>query len=230
MDLEILLDLFGVHDAELRAALVTLSRESRKRGWWYDHKDAIDRAFFDFIAMEAEASHLRSYQNHVVPGLFQTEEYARAVYVGTGLHDDIAADNLVELRMERQKILLQDDAPRVTAVVHEAALRVLVGGPQTMKEQLLRLAEINDPQRTSIQVLPNAHGAHPSVEGSFLIMSYPGPANWDVVFVDHMMGGRYVEETEHVEQFCRSFDHLRSIALSLPQSNDLIRRLARELD
>jgi hypothetical protein len=132
--------------------------------------------------------------------------------------------------MERQKVLQRAEPPRVTAVVHEAALHVLVGGAKVMKDQLLQLAEINDPQRTSIQVLPNAHGAHPSVEGSFLIVSYPDPVDWDVVFVDYMLGGRYVEEPDQVKQYRRTFEHLRSVALSSPQSNDVILRLARDLD
>ncbi|MEU8570827.1 helix-turn-helix transcriptional regulator [Streptomyces pathocidini] len=230
IDLEALLDLYRVDDQRLRDALVRLVRDGRKRGWWSDQKGVLDHVFFDFVTMEGEAEQLRSFENHVVPGLFQTEDYVRALCTGAGTHDGTVADGIVERRMERQKVLVREQPPHVTTVVHEAALHVMVGGAKVMKDQLLRLTEINDPQQSSIQVLPNVHGAHPGVEGSFLIVSYPDPVDWDVVFVDYMLGGTYVEEPGQVRQYCRTFEHLRSVALSSPQSNDLILRIARDLD
>jgi hypothetical protein len=99
-----------------------------------------------------------------------------------------------------------------------------------MREQLGLLCEVNSPPRVSIQVVPFSHGAHPGVDGSFTVISYPDPVDLDVVLLEHMKSGAYVEEPERVRDYLMAFDHLRSVALSAPQSNDLIRRIAREPD
>ncbi|WP_435109971.1 DUF5753 domain-containing protein [Nocardiopsis synnemataformans] len=131
-DLLTLLGIYGVTDAGERASLVALAAEASRTGWWVGYRDEFGAAAY--IDLETEATELRSYQLGFVPGLLQTPGYARAVIEGSGVTDPSEIDRRVEARMMRRSLLDRPDAPRLTAVIDEAALRKVDG--DVLDEQL----------------------------------------------------------------------------------------------
>ncbi|NJQ02271.1 helix-turn-helix domain-containing protein [Streptomyces zingiberis] len=227
IDLETMLDLYGVEDSNQREALLSLARSSRRKGWWQQYSGVLRRPDIERIAMEAEATVILDFETILVPGLLQTEGYARALMEGCGLTGD-AAEPFVAVRMARQRILAEEGGPQFIAVLDEAALHRQVGGRKTMAAQLRHLAEINNPPRVCVQVLPFGIGAHPGIDGPFTVVSHGPPAGLEVVALDHQDSRLYLEEAEQVRRYRMTFDHLRATALSSRQSMDLILRLARD--
>lgn len=169
-----MLELYGVRGDE-QEALVQLAREARKRGWWHAYNEVFTGAF---VGLEADASSLRAFQALLVPGLLQTERYARAVI--HAMRPDAAdaeIERRVAARMTRQRLLSDPSPPEYWAVVDEAVLRRVVGGAEVMAEQLGRLADVAQLPHVTIQVVPFGAGAHPGMEGPFLILGFPEQAD-----------------------------------------------------
>lgn len=206
-----LLRLYGVADDQLEA-LVQLSREARKKGWWHSYNEVFTGAF---VGLEAEASSLRAYQALLIPGLLQTEDYMRAV-IRAARPDATGAevDKRVKARLARQRLLTDVEPPRYWAVIDEAVLCRSVGGEAVMHAQLNWLAARATLPHVTIQVLPFAAGAHPGMEGPFLILGFPEQADPDVVYVDNTTAGIYLEEPAEILRYTLMFDHLRAGALS----------------
>ena len=134
-----LLTLYGVTDSEERAALLNLAREANTPGWWHAYSDILPSWLESYVGLEAAASVIRTYQIQFVPGLLQTEEYARAVIqVGAISADDAEIDRRVALRLGRQKLLTREEPPRFWVVMDEAALWRPIGGRDVMRGQLMR--------------------------------------------------------------------------------------------
>lgn len=215
-----LLRLYGVADDQLEA-LVQLSREARKKGWWHSYNEVFTGAF---VGLEAEASSLRAYQALLIPGLLQTEDYMRAV-IRAARPDATGAevDKRVKARLARQRLLTDVEPPRYWAVIDEAVLCRSVGGEAVMHAQLNWLAARATLPHVTIQVLPFAAGAHPGMEGPFLILGFPEQADPDVVYVDNTTAGIYLEEPAEILRYTLMFDHLRAGALS---PDDTLTRIA----
>lgn len=210
-----LLKLYGVPDDQLEA-LVQLSREARKKGWWHAYHEVFTGAF---VGLEAEASSFRAYQALLVPGLLQTTDYMRAVIRAARPEATTAqVDKRVQARLARQQLLVEPDPPRYWAIVDEAVLCRSVGGARVMREQLNRLVERAALPHVTIQVLPFASGAHAGMEGPFLILGFPEQADPDVVFVENTTVGLYLEEPPEILRYTLMFDHLRAAALSPDES------------
>ncbi len=229
-DLDDMLDLYAVDDADQRDELHALARESKKRdGWWRKYSDLPNR-YLRLIELETVATSFRWFEPMVVPGLLQTEEYARAV-IRTGRPTDNAeeVERRARVRMTRQELLTGDDPPEFWTILDEAALRRVMGGPVVMRGQLERLAELADLPNVTVQVLPFTHGGHEAVAGAFTILRFPD-RDPDIVYVDGFAGDFYLEEEADVRGCSLVFDHLAAAALSPPQSVDLIGEVARGLD
>lgn len=210
-----LLKLYGV-DADQLEALVQLSREARKKGWWHSYNEVFTGAF---VGLEAETSSLRAYQALLIPGLLQTEDYMRAV-IRAARPDatDAQIEKRVKARLARQRLLAEVDPPRYWAVIDEAVLCRSVGGPHVMHAQLLWLTDRATLPHVTIQVLPFAAGAHAGMEGPFLILGFPEQADPDVVYVDNTTAGFYLEEPAEILRYTLMFDHLRAAALAPDES------------
>ncbi|EHR50455.1 Helix-turn-helix protein [Saccharomonospora marina XMU15] len=222
-----MLELYGVRGDE-QEALVQLAREARKRGWWHAYNEVFTGAF---VGLEADASSLRAFQALLVPGLLQTERYARAVI--HAMRPDAAdaeIERRVAARMTRQRLLSDPNPPEYWAVVDEAVLRRVVGGPEVMAEQLGRLADIAQLPHVTIQVVPFGAGAHPGMEGPFLILGFPEQADPDVVYVDSTSSGVYLELEPDVRRYALMFDHLRAAALGPDDSVNVIADAARRFE
>ncbi|GGX26543.1 helix-turn-helix domain-containing protein [Streptomyces chryseus] len=230
-DLDALLDLYGVDDAEKRAALHRLAREGSKRGWWYTYRDAISPAYADLISLEADAKSMRSYQSTLIPGLLQTAAYARATIdainmTSAGEH----VDALVQVRVARQAVLTRPDPLEVWAIIHEAAIRPQVSNnPQVMRDQLQHLLDLSDMHHVSIQVLPLSAPPHPGMAGSFAVVGFPETADLDVVLVESLASSLYVEDPTEVARYGSAFERLRAAALPFDQSADLISNVKKDV-
>jgi transcriptional regulator with XRE-family HTH domain len=230
-DVKFLLRTYGATEGSAEwEALLVLARESRQKGWWHAYGDAIPEWFETYVGLEADATTLRTYESEVVPGLFQTEDYARAVHRAVMIkasNDEI--EKQVAVRMARQEGLTGDDAPQIWSVVNEAVIRRVVGGPAVMRAQLDKLTEVSEQPNVTLQVLPFSAGAHAGLDGAFYILSFPTPTDPDVVYVHYFTGTVYLEKPLESERYGLMFNHLRAAALPVDQSSDLIARAADEL-
>jgi hypothetical protein len=210
--------------------LVTLAREAHQKGWWYPYSHAMGESFRTYIGLEAAAATLRTYESECVPGLLQTEDYARAI-IGSALfaRTDEDIDKNVAVRMARQSLLTQDQPPELWAVVNEAGIRSLVGGPAVMRAQLDRLLEASHQPHVTLQVMPFSVGAHPGMAGAFTILSFAEPADPEVIYVNYSSGSLFLEKPEELSRCALIFNHLRAVALSMGQSRDIIARIRAEL-
>ena len=228
-DVRDLLDVYGVTGVEADS-LVQLAREARRKGWWHTYGQALPPWFEAFIGLEAEAARQRDFQSMVIPGLFQTEDYARAVLhaaPNAGRVEDLG--RLVQLRMQRQAILTQASPPDLWVVLSESVLRVQVGGPAVMRDQLRRLIDLAGQANVTLQVLPFSTAALVHPVSPFTILDFPEAADPAVVYLEHLTGSLFIEREEEVHRYTVVFDHLRAEALGTGQSVDLIERIVADL-
>jgi transcriptional regulator with XRE-family HTH domain len=230
-DVKFLLSTYGLSDRdEAWDVLLTLARESRQKGWWQQYGEAVPDWFEVFVGLEAEAATIHGYDSEFVPGLLQTQGYARAVHQAqliTAPEEEI--EQRVKVRMARQELLLSDDAPQVWLVLNEAVIRRVVGGRATMHEQLTRLVEATDLPNVTLQVVPFSSGAHPAMVGSFNILGFPEPTDPNIVYFEYYNGALYLEKPPEVGQYRLMFDHLRATALPVDTSRAFIVRAASDL-
>lgn len=226
---EALLDLYGIVGAG-RDEAIELTRQARQRGWWHPLGAALTSEYATYIGLEAEATVIRNFELVVVPGLFQTRDYAHALITGRTPHknaDEIAA--LVEVRMKRQQLLYGPNPLHVRAVMGEGALRWMVGGTGVMVEQMEYLTKVAQLDNVHIHVLPFDAGAHQG-RGPFVILTFPEPLDPEVVYVEGLGGELWVEDRARVEDFGSAFERLRSAALtesaSLTHISKILARLA----
>ncbi|WP_406717006.1 helix-turn-helix domain-containing protein [Streptomyces althioticus] len=212
---------------ELREFLKSLAREAKTRGWWQVHGAGVPEWFNIYIGLEQDASTLRQYQCEVLPGLMQTEAYARELHT-TGAHmsaEDI--DRAVRVRLERQEMLTRPDAPEAWFVVNEGAVRNVIGDLEVMREQLERILETTELPSVTLQVLPFDSGTYPAT-GSFTMLGFPAPEDPDLVYRDGITDAVYLEGEHHVREYTRAFDGLRAAALSPQRSARLVQSVVKE--
>ncbi len=225
-NVKVLLELYGVTGPE-RDGLIRLAREARQPGWWHSFRDVLPNPYEVFIGLEAGAASIRNFEPVVVPGLLQTEEYARQMSRGGPREldrDDI--ERRVQVRMERQRILTREDRPRLWAVIDEAVIRRAVGGPEVMAEQLRHLIECAEQGKTTLQVVPFSAGAHAGTTGPFIILDFPEPTDPSVVYVETLAGDLYLEERADVDRYTLAFDRLLAAALHPDDSVRLVQQAA----
>jgi transcriptional regulator with XRE-family HTH domain len=226
-DVRDMLEVYGVDDDE-REALVQLAREARKKGWWHAYNEVFTGSF---VGLESDASFLHTHQALLVPGLLQTEAYIRAVI--RAIRPDAAEDEVelrVRARINRQKLITEEsNPPEYWAVLDEAVLHRVVGGPEAMREQLKKLVELASLPHVTLQVVPFSAGAHAGMEGPFLILGFPEQADPDVVYVENTTSGVYLEQQEDVHRYTLMFDHLRAAALKPDDTVEMVDRTADRL-
>ncbi|KUJ64150.1 DNA-binding protein [Streptomyces albus subsp. albus] len=225
LDLKALLDLYAIKDPSERDGWLALARESRKQRWWRVLEDQLPQDFLDLVGLEDDVSDCRGFQPGLVPGLFQTEAYAKAVIQG-GAAGPLTEDEetKVHVRLQRQEALTRDDreALSVWIVLGEAALRQEVGGPAVLREQLLHLAEVGRLPNVTMQVLPFAAGAYVGGPWPFLIYRFPAPSGLEVVLLESHTSHAYLESPDDTTYYGNAFNHLCATALSPLESEALI--------
>jgi transcriptional regulator with XRE-family HTH domain len=224
-----LLDLYGVAHED-RAEWLDLARQSAEQSWLQSFPSDLPEAYTTFILFESEATTLLNYEALFIPGLLQTEDYARAMYRGaapTATKDELS--HLVEARMSRQAVLTRETPLRLWTIVDEAAVHRPVGGPDVMAAQLDHLAEAaTELPHVTLQVIPYDVGAHPGMAASFAVLQFGGePPTGDVVYHESQTGDLFFENETDVRRFTAIFEHLRAMALPPEQSAKLLLRIAR---
>lgn len=224
-DLEDMLDLYDVRSPD-RDALVALGRDSRRRGWWTTYKDVFTGSY---VGLEYEAARIQV-ASHIVPGLFQTPEYARAVIAETrpALDADEVERRVAARGARQQAVLHRDNAPDIHVVLDEAALHRRVGGEEVMMQQLAGLAKASAQPGITIQVLPFAAGASAALEGDFVILAFPDPEDPPVAYAEGLFGDLYLESKEELDRYSLAWTHLLDKALSPAESAAMISELLQE--
>jgi len=227
-DVRDMLQIYGVPEDQ-RDSLVQLARESRQKGWWHAYGDSVQPHFGTYLGLESAASEIRIYEVNLIPGLRQTEEYARTV-ISAGMVDKPRADieRSVALRMERQQIA-RTIMPKVWAVLDEAALRRQVGGPEVMRIQLEHLREVGSLRNVSLQVIPFGGGAHPAMGRPFVILSFGEDLDPDVVYLEDLTSALWVENVDEIDRYNVFFHHLSATALSFESSAALMTAVLKEM-
>ncbi|MBO0830642.1 MAG: helix-turn-helix domain-containing protein [Actinobacteria bacterium] len=222
-DVADLLTLYGVTDDAIRGHMLALAEHANSQGWWARYDDVLPDWFETYIGLEQATSLIRTYELQFVPGLFQTEGYARAVTL-LG-HRSAGADEIerrVSLRMKRQQILSREAGPVVWAVIDESALRRPLGGRDVMREQLKHLIELSERPQVTLQVMPFDSGGHSAAGGSFSILRFAEADLPDVVYIEQLTGALYLDRPVEI-------DHYREVMNSLSAEAETPAVSARQL-
>lgn len=206
--------------------LLNLAKQAQQKGWWSVFE--LSNGLETYVGLEASAASLRIFQNILIPGLLQTEEYARAVMRAASLRDVQDIDHLVDLRMRRQDLLSRDTPLELWAVIDEATLRRPIGGTAVMRAQLARILASAEAPNITIQVLPLCRGAHNGLDGPFTILTFPDSTDVDVVYVPSAAWNILLDREKDVRPRTLCFDHLRAEALPPDESAELIAAAADE--
>jgi transcriptional regulator with XRE-family HTH domain len=224
-DVRDMLALYGVTGPELDD-LVDTARETRKRGWWYSYGPILTSSYVSF---EAAAERIRTYEAQCIPGLLQIPEYARSlIRAGWPEPDQPELEDKVRLRLKRQELLTQEDPVDFWCVLDEAALLRPVGGADVMRQQLEHLVAVAEMENVTLQVLPLEAGAHPGMEGSFVLFRFPHDGDADTVYVTMATGGVFQDKAEELHRYATVFDHLTELALTPVASTALITNMVKE--
>ena len=224
-DVRALCDIYQV-SSEDRDRLLALTRESRRRSWWQQY--GLPDSLATYIGLEDAATSIHQYETSVVPGLLQTEDYARAATSGA-LPDATgdAVEHIVSARLARQKLLRTESAPELWVVLDEVALHRIVGSVTTMREQMAALVERSKHRKVTVQVVPLDAGAHPGVDSAFEILHLEDVS--DVVHVEGLLGSFFLQSPADLVRYQRAFDQLRAIALSPRSTRTLLTKFAEGL-
>ncbi len=229
-DLKAILAHYKITEEERTAELLALSRGARERSWWSAYRDTSPR-LIQLIEYESASFIIRNFQPMLIPGLLQTEEYAAAII--PNLSPKATANEVhtgVEMRMKRQQLLQQSEMPLMFFIMDEAAVRRLVGGREAMRRQIQRLLDESDKPRVTIEVVPYSAGAHPGMQGPFMLFEFPDAADDDALYVEGPGESRWNrDDPEEISSFRERFEVLRELSLGPQGSIDFLRRLIAEL-
>ncbi|MEV3853711.1 helix-turn-helix transcriptional regulator [Streptomyces sp. NPDC050095] len=227
-----LMDCYGVQDAALRDDVLDLVRADReqRKPWWRKYSTVLTPTRYDgYLALESDAVSIANYQPMLVPGLLQTEGYARAVI--TQMRPDLAppqVEDLVRVRMQRQASRLGGEQPaKLWAILDEAVLRRETGSPEVRRAQLEKLIEVSELPYVTVQLLPFSLGAHPGLYGPFVILTFPAPTA-PLVWLENPKNSVYLEKAEDVDEYTEIFDQLRACALGPAETRARIAQISEE--
>ncbi|MFM9611610.1 helix-turn-helix domain-containing protein [Streptomyces niveiscabiei] len=231
-DVRALCKLYGVEDEAVVERLLAIAKADRERrkakGWWNQYPQL--PTLVEYVALEDIATSMRTWELAIVPGLLQTPDYARALAVGNGVWEDPnAIEPFVESRLARQARLSGENPLELWAVVHEGALRQLVGGSAVMRAQLEHLLDIARQPNVKVQVLPYHAGAHPGMTSAFTIVSFAEQGALDVVHMDTTSSTLWLESDTDADQHGRLFDRIARVSLAQQNSVRLIEGMMKEM-
>jgi hypothetical protein len=227
-----LLIAYGVTDPAEIESFLSLCRDAAKAGWWHSYGDVLPEWFRTFVGLEEAASLIRGYEPHWVPGLLQTEDYARAS-VRTGFPDapDAEVERRVTLRLARQKILDRPDPPQLWVVIDETVLRraVATTGAQSMRAQIDRLIEATERPKVTLQVLTFAAGMHPAAFGLFYLLRFPDKEMPDLVYGETMTSSWYLDKPRETTSYLEALDRVSAQAAPAESTAQILRTIRKEI-
>ncbi|MFI0235499.1 helix-turn-helix domain-containing protein [Streptomyces sp. NPDC016845] len=222
---QMLLELYEVPEGEIEA-FVALAEEANLPGWWQRYHDVLPDWFSLYVSLEGAAEMIRAYEPHFVPGLLQTEAYARAVFdagtVGRSKPDEI--ERHVSLRLARQSLLTREDAPHLWVVMDETVLRRPPGGPDVLRDQLDHLLEVARLPHVTLQIAEFTSGPHPGTFGPFTLFRFPVRELPDMVYSEYVTGALYLDSRDEVGMHLEVLDHLVAQAASAERTIELMAR------
>lgn len=221
---------YGVTDFTEIDTFLALAREANKPGWWHSYTDVLPAWFRVFPGLEQAATMIRGYEPHCVPGLLQTEDYARALT--TAGYPNATPEEIerrVALRMARQRILTRPDPPRLWAVIDEAVLRRPAGNPALMRAQFDHLTGAASQPNITLQVLPFTTGPHPVMYGMFHLLRF-GPAELpDIVYGENLTSAFYFDKPADVTAYAEALDRLSAHAAPPDATPTILHNTGKEL-
>ncbi|MDX3386720.1 helix-turn-helix transcriptional regulator [Streptomyces niveiscabiei] len=229
LELQALLDLYGVKDEQVRADLITLLRESGQRQYFPEYNLGVNLR--EIVELEAECTRIEAFSAMHLTGLLQIPEYAYAMIYGFDpwrTPEDV--QHYVDLRMARQEIFKRERPPQVVCVLDEGAIRRPVGGPAVMRKQLGHLLELTNESYLTIQVVPFEQAVYAGLHGAFRTIINDDATTLDVVEVSTRAKALYMQDAADVEVYRKLFDDIRASALSSRQTADLIRRVMKDFE
>ncbi|MET7618066.1 helix-turn-helix transcriptional regulator [Streptomyces sp. NPDC005408] len=221
--LYMLLREYGCAYGPLFDGIMEMAQE-RGNGWWDDFDDTIGPTARDLAELESRSTVLRTHEPLFIPGMLQTEEYARAV-LSEAEGDHQRAERYVEFRLTRQRVLTGEKPVTYRAVIHEAALHAQVGGPRVMRRQLLRLIEVARLPHVTLRIFPFEAGVYSAYSRSFAVFG-GGTPELDTVYLEHPMNSLFLRDGEQLDEYAKMFERLSSLALapvdpeSAPESHE----------
>src|ERR1700683_929002 len=237
LDVEAMCKIYGA-PPDLTQALMGLAKETKARGWWHSYGDVIPEGFDVYIGLEEAASNISWYESELIPGLLQTERYARELIEADnpGVADE-EITRRVQLRIERQTLLPRiTAAPELKVVLNEGIIRRPVGGAEVMAAQIKRLVDASDLPNMALRIMPFSAGLHHGImSGPFVILRFPlngdGKATEPpTVYVDGFTGALYLDKPAEIDRYAMAFTDIWSAALSESASQDLLDQAFRELE
>jgi transcriptional regulator with XRE-family HTH domain len=223
-DVADLLTLYGVTDPAEREPLLALAKQANAPGWWHKYGDLLPSWFEVYIGLEGAASAIRTYENQFVPGLLQTPAYARSVIELA--HEKASKQELdrrVTLRTTRQKRL--ESGLTIWAVIDEAVVRRMLGGPETMREQIVHLLDITAERNVTVQIMPFERGGHAAAGGPFSILRFPERELPDVVYMEQLTSALYLDKPADSDHYMEVMDRLSIQAEEPKQTRRFLERL-----
>ncbi|HEV2784473.1 MAG TPA: helix-turn-helix transcriptional regulator [Actinophytocola sp.] len=227
VDVAIYLTFCGVHKEELNE-LLELAREPDDGYLIRPHGQRLPDELRSLVFHETTAVNIHEYDPLLIPGLLQTEAYARALFYWTGLIPQEEVEARVQARMDRQALMRRPDPPVFDFFIHESALRSQVGGEQVMNEQLLQLVFQTSLSHCVIRIVPSTAGPHGAFNGPFRVMRYAehGP----VVYLETFTTSIFLDGRADIETYGRILARISRLALSVGESRDFLAQLASEHD
>jgi transcriptional regulator with XRE-family HTH domain len=224
-----LLRTYGVPSPEIDDFL-DLTREANQPGWWHQFRDVVPEWFSAYVSLESEATVIRAYEPHYVPGLRQTEDYARAVLrAGFPNDTDEEIERRIALRVKRQGLLSKPDAPAIWAIVEETALRRPVGGAEVMRRQIDHLVEALAAPKIRLQIMRFAAGPHPGAFGPLHYFRFGFSELPDVVYTESVTGAVYVDQPGEVVTCLEVLDRMAVQAEPVGETIPILAELRKEL-
>ncbi len=229
-DVTDLLEFYGVTDPGEREKLVQLTHEANAPAWWQKYQDVVPDWFAVYVGLEEAAQLIRIYEVQFVPGLLQTEEYARAVVQqGAPGLDPAEVERRVAVRMGRQKLLTKDNPPKMWAIVDEAALRRPMGGREVLIAQIERLMDAVSEAYVTLQIMPFRYGGHAAEGGAFTIMRFPDADLPDMVYMEYLTGALYLDKPDEVERYAAVMERLSVAGTSPDKTREILAGMLKEI-
>ncbi|GAA0982655.1 MULTISPECIES: helix-turn-helix domain-containing protein [Nocardiopsidaceae] len=223
-DVDDLLQLYGVDDPQQREALLGLISSANAQGWWHKYGDVLPQWFGVYVGLEESASIIRTYEVQFVPGLLQSEDYARSVIrLSRTATSEEDVDSRVMMRMHRQRRFVEPQAPRLWAVIDEAVLHRPYGDAEVMRGQVEHLIEMARRPNITIQIATFAMGGHPAAGGPFSILRFPTPQLPDVVYLEQLSSALYFDKYEDTNRYSQTMDHLATQAPPPTATEEILR-------
>lgn len=231
-ELKELLDRYGVTDPDDVEFLLDVHKNSLNRGWWSPYRTFMPSGFNVSVGLEGDAKVLRVYQPDVVFGLFQTAGYARAMFEGAKPVDERNTEFVernIEIRMRRKAAITRSERPvEIHAILDEAVLRRVYGGPEVMKEQYEHLAELAALDHVTVQILPMGQPVY-RCHQNFIVMEFEQPLP-TVVSIDSFTSVSVTDKDTEIWAYRRRYDAMRAEAGGPRETYDFLKRAARELE